>query len=605
MAKDTHTSGSGAAAGLAVGAAVAVGAAAVVAINGTNKAGDVAAPSATEAARFLTQATFGPTDADIAAVQSRGMDGWITDQMAMTPYSMMADVRARLSATNPPYFVEAFQAFDESYWTGAITRPDQLRQRMQFALSQLFVVSLTSDSLRFGAPIATTNYYDMLGQFAFKNWRDLVQAITMSPIMAVWLTYVTNDKEDPTVGRTPDENYAREIMQLFSLGTILLNQDGTPKLDASGNTIPTYTHDDIAGMAKCFTGLSWFAPTGPNESQWLSSAYSFFQNADDMTGAPSPLTLYPKHHSISQKQFLGVTIPATTATKSDPAGDVKIVLDTLFHHPNCAPYFAKRMIQQFVTSNPSPAYVQRVANVFDNNGQGVRGDMGAVLRAILLDTEARNTSAAIADPNFGKLREPIMRVTNWARAFGATSKRGHFSIGETSDPGDLNEGVLDAPSVFGFWRAGYVFPHSRTAAAGKVAPEFQIVSELTVAAYINLVQDMVANGIGTDQVKQTGSDVISAYKNELALPTVTGGVIDPNALLDRLNLLLFYGQMSSALRQQILTGVTEIVPIATGAAPTKGAPKTVTASDIAKANLNRVKLAITLSMVSGEYLIQA
>jgi len=293
-----------------------------------------------------------------------------------------------------------------------------------------------------------------------------------------------------------------------------------------------------------------------------------------------------------------------TAAKSNPAGDVKIALDTLFHHPNCAPYFAKRMIQQFVTSNPSPAYVKRIADVFDNNGQGVRGDMAAVLRAILLDTEARDAAAAQADPNSGKLREPIMRITNWARSFAATSKRGHFSIGETSDPADLNESVLDPPSVFGFWRAGYVFPHSRTAAAGKVAPEFQIVSELTAAAYINLAQDMVGNGIGTDQVKQTGSDVISAYAQELALPKLASGVIDPSALLDRLNLLLFYGQISSALRQQITNAVTEIVPIATGAAPTKGAPKVVTAADISKANLNRVKLAVALSMVSGEYLVQ-
>lgn len=256
--------------GVAVGAAVAVaaGAAAVMAVDAVKKANDPTAPSATDAARFLTQCTFGVTDADVADVQSKGMSGWIDSQMAMTPFSMLADVRQRM-ATGTPYSAEAFQAFEESFWQGAITRPDQLRQRMQFALSQLFVVSLENETLRFGAPFATTYFYDILGINAFKNWRDIIQTITLNPIMAVWLSYITNDKEDPNVGRTPDENYAREIMQLFSLGTVLLEQDGTPQFlkDASGNpilddkgnkqTIPTYNHDDIAGLAKVFTGISW------------------------------------------------------------------------------------------------------------------------------------------------------------------------------------------------------------------------------------------------------------------------------------------------------------------------------------------------------------
>jgi len=580
--------------------AVAAGAA-MVASNLTKSAASTPA-NAGDAARFLTQCAFGVTDADIAAVQARGFDGWIDDQMAMTPYSMLADVTQRLD-TQSPYQVEGFQAFVESFWTGAITRPDQLRQRMQFALSQIFVVTLENETLRFGSPRGTTNYYDILGVNAFKNWRDLIEILTLNPITAVFLSYITNDKEDPSVGRNPDENYAREIMQLFSIGTVLLNPDGTPQLDAAGNTIPTYTHDDIAGLAKVFTGISWYSPSGPNESSWLSSAYSFFDQGGD-NGNPSPTTFYPKHHSISQKQFLGVTIPPQTAATSNPAGDLKIALDTLFHHQNTAPYFAKRLIQQFVTSNPSPAYVARMAAVFDNNGAGVRGDMGAVLKAILLDPEARDTAAAQANGNFGKLREPVMRVANWGRTFHAVSKRGHYSIGETSDPADLSQSVLDAPSVFNFWRAGYVNPHSRTAAAGLVAPEFQVVSELTTAAYINLVQFMVGTGIGTDQVKQTGIDVSSKYTQELALPTVAPGVIDPVALMDRLNLLLFYGQISGGLRQQITDAVSGVTATATGAPATPGGPKTFTASDLSKANLNRIKLAITLSMVSGEYLVQ-
>jgi len=585
------------------GVTVAVAAGAALVASKLTRSITTTPANAADAARFLTQCTFGVNDADIAEVQAKGFDGWIAEQMAMTPYSILADTRARFDDPHAPYQIEGFQGLVEAFWTGTITRPDQLRQRMQFALSQIFVVSLVNDTLRFESPLGTIAYYDMLGANAFKNWRDLIQLITLNPIMATWLSYLTNDKENPAVGSNPDENYAREIMQLFSIGTVMLNQDGTPQLDAGGNTIPTYSHDDIAGLARVFTGIGPFAPDGPNEDQWLSSAYTFFDQGGD-TGNPSTTTFYPKHHSISQKQFLGVTIPPQTLATANPAGDLKIALDTLFHHQNCAPYFSKRLIQQFVTSNPSPAYVARIAAVFDNNGQGVRGDMAAVLKAILLDTEARDSAAAQSNPNFGKLREPIMRVTNWGRSFRAVSKRGHYSIGETDDPADLSQSVLDAPSVFNFWRAGYIFPHSRTAAAGLVAPEFQVVSELTTAAYINLIQATVATGIGTDQVRQTGSDVTSPYTQELALPTVAPGVIDPNALMDRLNLLLFYGQISSGLRQQITAAVSGVTATATGAPTTTGGPKTFTASDLSKANLNRTKLAITLSMVSGEYLCQ-
>jgi uncharacterized protein (DUF1800 family) len=577
---------------VAVGAGLAVAAtAAVVATRNLGSSTALATDiSAGSAARFLTQCTFGVTDNDIASVQSLGFSGWIDQQMAMTPFSMLTAVRKRIDETTgqKPYRTDGHGAFVEAFWQGAITRPDQLRQRMQFALSQIFVVTRENEELEFNGSLATTNYYDLLGANAFKNWRDLFEIVTLNPMVGIFLSYVTNDKEDPASGRTPDENYARESMQLFSIGTVLLNQDGTPQLDASGNTIPTYSHDDIAGLAKVFTGISWFSPSGPDESSWLSSAYSYFNpplDVGDSTTKNTPVQMmyYPKHHSLSEKKFLGVTIPASTI--SDPAGDVKIALDTLFHHQNTAPYFAKRLIQQFITSNPSPAFVKRVADVFDNNGQGVRGDLGAVLKAILLDPDARNDAGAQSDPNFGKLREPIIRLTNWARTFKATSKRGHYSIGETGAPDDLNQGILDAPSVFNFWRAGYVFPHSRTGNLGLVAPEFQVVSELTAASYLNLIQNAIKTGAGVDQVTFSGVDVSSAYTSEVAIAA------DANALLDRLNTLLFYGQMSAGLRTLIVNAVNKVT-IPTDPTKQPAALK------------NRAKLAITLSMVSGEYLVQ-
>jgi uncharacterized protein (DUF1800 family) len=564
------------------GAAAAAVAAAAVAVS-TGSLGPRLADgpvSANDAARFLTQCTFGVTEADIASVQTLGYAGWLDQQMAMTPFNMLADVRQRLN-TQTPYRTDEHGAYVESFWQGAITRPDQLRQRMQFALSQIFVVTRENEELQFNGSLGTTNYYDILGANAFKNWRDLIELVTLNPMVGIFLSFVKNDKEDPATGRTPDENFAREIMQLFSIGTILLNQDGTPQLDASGATIPTYSHDgDIAGLAKVFTGISWFSPS-PSEGSFLSSAFSYFDQGGQ-NGKPVQMIYYPRHHSLSEKKFLGVTIPASAV--SNPAGDVKLALDTLFHHQNTAPYFSKRLIQQFVTSNPTPAYVARVAAVFDNNGQGVRGDMAAVLRAVLLDNEARDTAAAQADPNFGKLREPMIRVTNWGRTFNARSKNGHFSIGETGSPSMLSQGILDAPGVFNFWRAGYVPPHTRLSAAGKIAPEFQVVSELTAAAYANLMQSAVTSGLGTNEVTFSGSDVLSDYTAEIAIAG------DTNALLDRLNLLLFYGQMSAGLRSQILTAVNAI------ALPTTGSTTT--------ARTNRAKLAVLLSLVSGEYLTQ-
>jgi len=569
-----------------------------------------------EIARFLTQCTFGVTDADIAAVRAAGdanpnldiFDAWLTQQMAMAPYSMLAGVRTRLTKSKP-YSTEPHGAFLEQYWTRAITGPDQLRQRVQFALSQIFTVSRENDTLMFLGSTATTAYYDLLGACAFGNWRTLIEKVTLNPIVGIFLNHITNDKEDPATGRHPDENFAREVMQLFSIGTVVLNPDGTPVM-AGGQTVPSYTHDDIAGLAKVVTGFSWFSPTpdytptigpeGLRRGTYDSSAYGFFQGGGE-NGAPSQMIPYPHYHSTSEKSFLGVTIPAAPLGDRDIAkvnSDLKIALDTLFNHRNTAPYFAKRMIQQFVTSNPTPAYVGRVAAVFADNGSGVRGDLGAVIKAILLDSEARDTAAAQASPIYGKVREPVIRVTNWGRSFQAKSKRGFYSIDETGTADTLDEAVLDAPSVFNFWRATYVPPRTLMGAQpnpfnpnvpGLTVPEFQVVSELTVASYINLIEDTVARGIGTDQVTFSGVDVSSTYVGEVAIAD------NADALLDRMNLLLFYGQMSPGLRQQILTAVNAVA-IPTGS--------TATAAKIAAAKLNRAKLAVTLCMVSGEYLVQ-
>jgi uncharacterized protein (DUF1800 family) len=328
-------------------------------------------------------------------------------------------------------------------------------------------------------------------------------------------------------------------------------------------------------MAKVFTGLSWYHANPTNST--------FFGIGDSNQNINRPMIGYPNFHSTSEKKFLGTTIPASST--ANVMGDINTALDVLFNHPNAGPFFAKRMIQQLVTSNPSPAYVGRVAAVFANNGSSVRGDMGAVIRAILLDTEARDTAAAQANASYGKLREPVIRLTNWARAFEATSFSGKWLIQDTSANTSLNQSALAAPSVFNFWRPGYIPPETTQAGQRNLAaPEFQIVDEVTVASYINLMEATIDRGIGWTPAGASSEDVSSDFDKEIALAT------NPGALLDRLNLLLFYGQMSSRLRG-ILNDQINSITVPAGAQEAE--PKEF-----------RAKLSVLMSMISPEYLVQ-
>lgn len=535
--------------------------------------GSSAPPTAEEASRFLIQATNGPTDATISQVRAAGYGEWIDQQIATpAPPSHLSDVDARLAAarqTNPAALLSAID-FYSSYWRQAVTGPDQLRQRMKLALSEIFVISLADSSIDVRG---AASYYDMLGANAFGNFRTLLEQVTLHPQMGIYLTWLGNQKEDPATGRKPDENYAREVMQLMTIGLYELNQDGTVKTDAQGRPIPTYTADDISGLAKVLTGYSYYSP---------NPSATTFRGA----GLPSDARVrsmipYAAFHSTSAKTFLGRTIPASAT--ADPAGDLKIALDTLYNHPNVGPFIGKQLIQRLVTSNPSPAYVSRVAAVFNNNGKGVRGDMGAVVKAILLDPEARGAQAA-NDVNYGKVREPIIRLANWARAFSTTSTSGEWLVGATNNNTSLGQAPLTSPSVFNFFRPGYVAPNTRVGTAGLVAPELQIVDEVTVAGYLNTIQSTIDLGIGT--TVNGARDVRSAYAAEVALAN------DAGALVDRVNLLLMAGKMSSTLRGRIVETVNSVpVPAAAGASQTN------------VLNL-RVRLAVFMTMASPEYLVQ-
>ena len=532
-----------------------------------------APPTAAQAARLLTQATFGVTEAAIADVQAKGLEGWISAQMALP--------RPGLSHQA---FIDAAQAangsvnannFYQTWWKQAISEPDQLRQRVTFALSQIFVISLAD-------PVVDTRgaaaWYDMLQKNAFGNFRTLLEDVTLHPMMGRYLTYLGNQKEDAAGTRTPDENYAREVMQLMTIGLVELNADGTPRLNGT-DQIPAYTPADISGLAKVFTGFSWYSPSPSNTTFAGGSAHP--------DRSVLPMIAYPAFHSTSAKTFLGVTIPASTTV--DAAGDLRIALDRLFNHANTGPFISKRLIQMLVTSNPSPAYVGRVAAVFANNGSGVRGDMAAVVRAILMDADARDMSASTS-ATFGKLREPVIRVTNWARSFGATSQTGNFLITSTSANTLLNQSPLASPSVFNFWRPGFTPPATtRLGQNNLLAPEFQVVDEVTTASYINVIQDVINAGAGSVPTGGSGRDVRSAYAAEIALSD------NPAALVERMNTLLFYGQMTPGLQARLNAAITAVaIPAATGS----------NQAAIDTARLNRAKTAVFFSMISPDYLVQ-
>jgi len=527
-------------------------------------------PSSADAARFLTQATFGPTTASIDWVHRHGYPAWIKAQMDMgrNPHRAYLDaVQASLAATNGTVSQTHFR---ESFWAQALAGPDQLRQRATFALSEIFVISFVDGNLA-GQVRGVTSYYDMLAEHAFGNYRDLLEAVSKHPMMGVYLSSLRNQKEDGK-GRVADENFAREIMQLFSIGLYELNPDGTLK---GGTPTETYTHEDIKGLAKVFTGWSWYA--GPNLTDRTDSR--FFGGNANPDRDWRPMQAYNKFHSVSEKTFLGKTIPA--ASSADAEGDMEVALDHLFNHPNVGPFFGRLLIQRLVTSNPSPAYVGRVAAAFNNNGQGVRGDLKAVFKAILLDPEARTYDPA--NTTYGKLREPVLRLSSMLRAFDARSTSGRYSGLDDTDSitSSLGQTVLRSPTVFNFFRPGYTPPNSAAANAGLVAPEMQLTNEVSVAGFLNFMRD---------KLRPNASRDIQPDFSPLA--ALAG---DPAALVERVNLLLMSGQMSPALRALVVAGVSgRAMPAATSS----------NADAVQAVKNERALIAVMLTMASPDYMIQ-
>ena len=505
-----------------------------------------------EASRLLIQASFGADKAEIERVRSLGVDAWLDEQFAIKINRGHVKWLQSKDYDSPGDNFPR-EILDHTVWRKFLGNPDGLRQRMVFALSQILVISV--ESLGHWGAFSAAYYVDILEKHAFGNFRDLLQDVSLSPAMGRFLSIRRSRAADDT-GRRPDENYAREIMQLFTIGLVKLNDDCTPALDGNGQPQPAYTESDVSGLASVFTGYE-------------------YANNDKVSNESPDVLLRPmvnnaRYHESKAKTFLGTTIPADTAALPS----LGKALDTLFNHPNVGPFICKQLIQRFVTSNPSPGYVKRVAAVFAKNDLDKRGDLAAVLHALLTDVEARDTALAKSDPAFGRLREPVLRFAQFARACKMDSPSGDWKVKNLSNPVErLGQNPMRSPSVFNFYRPGYVPPNSPLAKSKKVGPEFQITTESSVAGYINFMQSVISIRDGV-----TGSDVKPNYSNWLA------NANDDVALANEANAVLAAGQLSAPRVQLIVDAL-------------KTMPKNTT--DL---RIKRVQVAVLLTVVAPEFI---
>jgi len=488
-------------------------------------------PTDGAAARFLTQASFGPTPAEIARVRQIGYKRWIDEQLdpAATPTTLMLPHLQQLVA-NGVLREELNPQHRRNYWLWqAATAQDQLRMRMGFALSQIFVVSdrETADSNQ--TLYRLSDYQDTLSRGAFGSYRELIKDVSLHPAMGYYLSHVNNRKADPARGTTPDENYGREVMQLFSIGLIERNRNYSPVPAAGGQTVPTYDEAVVSGMARAFTGWTY----APNTEAQFGRNENF---------SIEPMRCYPRHHDDQPKTiFKGIVVDKG----SDCVATMAAVMDALAAHANVAPFISRQLIQRFVTSNPSPAYVDRVAGTWISSN----GNLGQVIRAVLLDVEAR-VPPTTAD--FGKAREPLVKVATLWRAFGAryvTPANGevrfrYSNAGDLSTP--LSQESMRSPSVFNFFD-----PDFRLAAAGGAqgifAPEFQILTEATYTSALNQHDSLVWNYTGDAPTVNTVAPILDVSQL-VTLATAN----DHAGMINQVDLLLFHGSLSSPTRQSML-----------------------------------------------------
>ncbi len=479
-----------------------------------------------EAFQFLNQSSFGATEMDASSVIATRQEQWIDNQM-LKPASLQLPHMLTLP---PPQFMGQLHIDRVDIWfRNSLLGEDQLRQRVAFALSEIMVVS------QLGAlqarPFAVADYYDVLVENAFGNYRDLIEEVTLHPAMGVYLSMLGNRKPNLALNIRPDENYARELMQLFSIGLVELNLDGTERLDGNSQPIPTYDQAVIEAFAHVFTGWTWLGSPSFGSGR-VPTASQYF-----------PMELWPDFHDTGPKTLLnGTVLPAGQTGEQDLAD----ALDNIFNHPNVGPFVAIRLIQRLTTSNPSPGYVQRVAQVFNNNGSGVRGDLGAVVKAILLDPEARPSMAMEID---GKLKEPLLRLTQLFKAYNATSQSGKYPLVAAYIL--FGQGPLQSPSVFNFFSPFYA-PPGEIRDSSLVAPELEIATEYSNTLLTNYMFGQVFGLNHTNEDLQE-DDIYINFQEEMDVAA------NIDQLIDMVAGKLLGGEISDTLRAEI-TGMLERVP---------------------------------------------
>lgn len=567
-------------------------------------------PNPAAASRFLSQATLGHNLGYIQDVTSQGIEKWLDTQLALPVgfrtqtylaqlHQMIVDSLKIRFPTNTYTLSNVFvnnSQFDASWFQGAMTATDVVRWRIAWALSELFVVSRVSAFDE--KPYALSSYYDLLLDNCLGNYRTLLNKITYHPAMGVYLTFMNNHATDTTNKVYPDENFARELMQLFSIGLYKLNLDGSEMRDANNQLIPTYNNNDIAGLAKVFTGLSW------GDSRYLGDyeknmwSYTLPMKFFPLDSSDAKINYWKTNprivngHEPGSKSFLGSTIPARPVVQGEQ--DIQDALNIIFNHPNVGPFIARRLIQRLVTSNPSPAYIQRVATIFNNNGSNVRGDLKAVVRAILLDAEARDCGADQVGNAVGALREPFLRYMNLMRGLPLTTQGGVYRNVMVDLYNRIEQKPLNSPSVFNFFQPDFQ-PDGELKTQGKFAPEFQLVNSQTITGYVNALNQWLFNDSPTEFWGFFDGETYKpdqAPKFNLTADYVFTRNDKIPQLLDKYNLLFTGGKLSLKTLDLIRSMVLK-VPYSENA---NGVPD-------AELALRRIRLMLILILSSPDYLI--
>lgn len=552
-----------------------------------------------DAVRFLEQTTWGPTPADIAHLKAVGYFAYLNEQFSAPvtnptkgsnfpdlPFPNNDQGTACPTSTGDPNYNQtvcnrdnfSIYPLQRTFYSSALYGPDQLRQRVAFALHQILVISGASEVNR---PSWLTIYLQSLDRHAFGNYKTLLQEVTLTPAMGEYLDMRLSTRT------SPNENFAREILQLLSIGTAVLNPDGTPQLDSQGMPLASYSQTDVNEFTRVFTGWNLVPGTiAPGTSNWR----------DPMI--PRGGT----NHDFGAKTLLNGVTTAACSSASGAANiacaqsDMAVAIDNLFNHPNIGPFLGKQLIQHLVTSNPSPAYVERVGRVFNNDCSGlypqgcssVRGNMRMVVQAILLDPEARGDVKT--DPHFGKLREPAQYITGFLRAFNVKS----FDKLSTSDgvlgnrstvdfAGTLDQSIFQPPTVFSYYQPGYEVPGTKI-----LGPAFGILSTSTTLRRANDINTLVYTGVANNATP-TAASPDRPRGTSIDIANLEALAVNPNdgQVVDALNTLLLHGTMSTQVRNSIITAMNAI-----------------TDSNLTTRHQKRARVAVYLAATSSQYDIQ-